>query len=787
MKTPNIDEVARQGIIFDNAYVPTSKCAPCRSAILTGRNPWQLEVAANHQLLFPVKFGAFGEGLSQAGVACGKAGKVWGPGIAKDAHGKKREFGFQDLGDTDHPAENFTRFLKDRPEGSPFFYWYGSHNPHRSYKPGSGRKAGKKLTDIDHVPAYWPDNDIIRNDMLDYAIEVEAFDRQAGALLKALEASGEAANTIVIISSDHGMPFPRVKGHTFDDANRVPMVIRWPDGIKNPGRRSADLVSLIDLAPTFFELYHVDADKAGMAPITGQSFVDLLDDQPVRERPLITIGRERTDVYARRGAKFGLGYPVRGIRAGDYLYIHNFESDRWPCGDREFDFLDTDKSPTKTELMDRNEEDVYWQHSFGKRPTQQLFDVTADPDCVDNLADEAAHAETRDRLYAMLLADMKKQNDPRAFGKGDVFDNYPSTKMSTPPGWDKKNDAGSHDFDTIRLFTLKNSQGMIVKITNYGAIITSILVPDRNGKMADVALGYNRVEDYINAVDKPYLGAIVGRYCGRIADGQFTLDGKDYALAKNNNGEDHLHGGVIGFDKVVWDARFFKEKNQVRMSYLSKDGEEGYPGNLQVTVTYTLKNDNTLVVDYSATTDKATPVSLTQHTYFNLQGEGNGTILGHELLLNAKQFTVVDEGLVATGEIANVANTPLDFRTMKTIGRDIDQDHPQLRLAGGFDHNWVLDKGGKEGKLTLAARIHEPTSGRTVEIQTTEPGVQFYSGNFFDGRLKGKLKKRYVHRAGFCLETQHYPNSPNVPHFPTTILRPDDEYQSQTTFQFSVK
>ncbi len=343
------------------------------------------------------------------------------------------------------------------------------------------------------------------------------------------------------------------------------------------------------------------------------------------------------------------------------------------------------------------------------------------------------------------------------------------------------------DFDSIKLYTLKNESGMTVKVTNYGAIITSIVVSDRDGKWADVALGYNRVEDYLNAVDKPYLGAVIGRYCGRIAEGKFTLDGKTYSLAKNNNGEDHLHGGVIGFDKVVWDAKFDASKSRIELSYLSKEGEEGYPGNLQVTVTYTLTADNTIVVDYHATTDKATPVSLTQHTYFNLKGEGEGTILGHELMLNAKKYTLVDEGLVATGEIVAVGDTPFDFTTIKSIGRDIHQDHPQLKLGGGYDHNWVLDKGGKEGQLTLAARVHEPTSGRMVEIHTTEPGVQFYCGNFFDGRLLGKAGKPYVHRGGFCLETQHYPNSPNQPHFPTTILRPGSEYQSRTTFHFSAQ
>ncbi len=344
------------------------------------------------------------------------------------------------------------------------------------------------------------------------------------------------------------------------------------------------------------------------------------------------------------------------------------------------------------------------------------------------------------------------------------------------------------DFDGIKLYTLTNASGVTVKVTNYGAIITSIIVPDRNGRMADIALGYNRVEDYMNAVDKPYFGAVVGRYGNRIAGGQFTLDGETCTLAKNNN-ENHLHGGVIGFDKVVWDAepRFGDDWNGLELSYLAKDKEEGYPGNLQVKVTYKLTDKNQLVVEYRATTDKATPVNVTQHTYFNLKGEGNGTILDHELMLNAKQYTPVDEGLIPTGEMPSVEGTPFDFTTAKAMGRDIEQQNEQLTFGLGYDHNFILDKGGKDDAMTLAARVYEPVSGRVLEIHTTEPGVQFYCGNFLDGRLQGKSGKTYVHRGGFCLETQHYPDSPNQPNFPSTILKPGEELKSTTTFTFSAR
>lgn len=344
------------------------------------------------------------------------------------------------------------------------------------------------------------------------------------------------------------------------------------------------------------------------------------------------------------------------------------------------------------------------------------------------------------------------------------------------------------DFDSIKLYTLKNEAGMTVKITNYGAIITSIIVPDRDGKMGDVALGYNRIEDYINAVDKPYFGAVVGRYGNRIAKGKFSIDGETYSLAVNN-GENHLHGGVIGFDKVVWDAKPLEGDgwSGLELTYTAKDMEEGYPGNLNLKVTYKLTMTSELVVDYFATTDKKTPVNVTQHTYFNLAGEGEGTILDHELMINAKKFTPVDEGLIPTGELREVAGTPFDFTSAKPIGRDVGKDNEQLKFGLGYDHNFVLDKTGKENAMTLAARVKDPKSGRVLEIHTTEPGIQFYCGNFLDGRLRGKSGKPYVHRGGFCLETQHYPDSPNQPSFPSTILNPGEEHRTTTTFKFSAE
>jgi aldose 1-epimerase len=342
------------------------------------------------------------------------------------------------------------------------------------------------------------------------------------------------------------------------------------------------------------------------------------------------------------------------------------------------------------------------------------------------------------------------------------------------------------DFDNIKLYVLRNNFGTEVKITNFGATITSIKVVDRDGKFDDIALGYDRAEDYMNAVDKPYFGSIVGRYGNRIAKGRFSLDGKTYSLA-TNNGPNHLHGGIIGFDKVVWEATPLKgdEFTGVTLTYLAKDREEGYPGNLDIKVTYKLTTENELVIEYDATTDKATPVNLTNHTYFNLAGEGNGTILDHELMINADHYTPVGETLIPTGKIESVKGTPFDFTRPKTIVRDINQDNEQLTFGGGYDHNFVLNK--ETEKMTLAATVYEPKSGRFIEVLTEEPGIQFYCGNFLDGRLVGKSGKPYIHRSGFCLETQHYPDSPNQPNFPNTILRPSEVYRTKTIYRFSTK
>ncbi len=338
------------------------------------------------------------------------------------------------------------------------------------------------------------------------------------------------------------------------------------------------------------------------------------------------------------------------------------------------------------------------------------------------------------------------------------------------------------DGQEVLLFTLQNASGMKATITNYGAIVVSLYVPGRDGKFDDVVLGYRTLAEYIK--ENPYFGAIVGRYGNRIAKGRFKLDDVEYRLA-TNNGENHLHGGLKGFDKVIWNAEPVKQEDAVgvKLGYLSKDGEEGYPGNLSCTVTYWITNNNELKVQYHATTDKATPVNLTHHSYFNLAGQGKSDISDHQLEIFADRFTPVDKGLIPTGELRPVEGTPMDFRKPIAIGARINAADEQLQFGGGYDHNWVLNNAGSS--LALAARVCEPTTGRVMEILTTEPGLQFYSGNFLDGTLTGKEGRVYRHRYGFCLETQHFPDSPNKPNFPNAILRPGETYRSETIYRFS--
>jgi|GEM_PF-600106 len=431
VRTPAFDRVAEQGLLFTHAYTPNAKCAPARAAIVTGRNPWQLKAAANHGCYFPAEFKTYAEALAEHGYFVGMTEKGWGPGNATDAHGKRRQMVGQPfnkrklvppttgISKNDY-AGNFEDFLDAAPKDKPWCFWYGSIEPHRDYEYGSGvAKGGKKITDVDRVPACWPDNEVVRNDLLDYAFEVEHFDRHLGRMLELLEKRGLLDNTLVVVTGDNGMPFPHAKGHAYEHANHVPLAVMWKNGIKQPGRVVNDYVSFIDFAPTFIEVAGLNWEQTGMAPATGRSLTDIFAGKTTN-RDHVLIGKERTDI----GRPHDWGYPIRGLVKNDKLYLHNFEPTRWPSGNPETGYLDTDGSPTKTEVLKSRVvpgQKRYWDLCFGKRPAEEFYDLRADPDCVTNLAGSAEAQAFKQQLFDEL----KAQGDPRMFGQGHIFDEYP--------------------------------------------------------------------------------------------------------------------------------------------------------------------------------------------------------------------------------------------------------------------------------------------------------------------------------------------------------------------------
>jgi N-sulfoglucosamine sulfohydrolase len=439
IRTPALDRVAREGVLFTRAFTPNAKCAPSRAVLLTGRNSWQLEEAANHTPYFPAKFKTWVEALGENGYFTGMTAKGWGPGVANDIEGKPRQMAGKPFNrrklqppatgiGTDDYAANFEDFLNASPKGQPWSFWYGALEPHRAYEYGSGvKKAGKSLSDIDRVPGFWPDNETVRNDMLDYAFEVEHFDRHLERMLAALERRGLLENTIVIVTSDHGMPFPRVKGQAYDASNHVPLAVMWKNGIKSAGRIVDDYVSFADLAPTLIELANLKWGQTGMQPAAGRTLTDILFSNksgridPRRDHVL--VGKERHDV----GRPNDAGYPIRGIRKNDLLYLHNYEVDRWPAGNPETGYLNCDGGATKTAILQarrEGKEKRFWQLAFGKRPADELYDVSKDPDCITNLADDPKYFEIRQKLRRQMESELKAQGDPRLFGKGYIFDQY---------------------------------------------------------------------------------------------------------------------------------------------------------------------------------------------------------------------------------------------------------------------------------------------------------------------------------------------------------------------------
>ncbi len=443
VKTPGFDRVANEGILFTRAYTPNAKCAPSRACILTGRNTWQLEEACNHAPLFPAKFITYPEALKKHGYFTGKTGKGWAPGLPGVIDGVPRQLPGQPfdsiktkaptkaMASTDYAA-NFNAFLDAKPADEPWCFWYGGHEPHRRYEYGSGvAKGGKKPSDITKVPDFWPDNETIRNDMLDYAFEIEYFDKHLARMLKAIEERGELDNTLVVVTADNGMPFPRIKGQEYELSNHLPLAVMWGNGIKKPGRVVDDYISFIDFAPTYIEITGLDAKAAGMQPTTGRSLTDIFNSRKSGtvnpERSYVIFGKERHDI----GRPNDWGYPIRGIVKNDMLYLQNFEPTRWPAGNPETGYLNCDGSPTKTEILNMRRadpsQDKYWKQSFGKRSKEEMFNVKKDPECITNLADNPEYSKTKQEMKEQLFKELKAQGDPRMMGNGKVFDEYTYT------------------------------------------------------------------------------------------------------------------------------------------------------------------------------------------------------------------------------------------------------------------------------------------------------------------------------------------------------------------------
>lgn len=437
VKTPGFDRVAEEGLLFMNAYTPNAKCAPSRSVVLTGRNSWQLEEAANHWNNFPAKFKTYVEALGENGYVTGHTGKGWGPGIPGEINGKTRELTgkpyrefmeeapTKNMSGIDYTA-NFKLFLEDT-KGQPWAFWYGGYEPHRAYEYGTGVSVGgKSPSQLDTVPAFWPDDEIVRNDILDYALEVEHFDSHLLEMIEMLEGNGQLENTIIIVTSDNGMPFPRVKGQEYELSGHMPLAIMWPKGIKDPGRVIEDYVSFVDLAPTFIDVAGLEWEATHMAATPGKSLTNLFQIETAGEvtRDFLVFGKERHDI----GRPSDVGYPIRGIVKEGLMYIKNFEPSRWPTGNPETGYLNTDGSPTKTLILDMRrsgENREYWQMNFGKRPAEELYNVKDDFYCVTNLADDASYTSQKEELESLLVQTLTEQQDPRIEGNGDIFDQYP--------------------------------------------------------------------------------------------------------------------------------------------------------------------------------------------------------------------------------------------------------------------------------------------------------------------------------------------------------------------------
>lgn len=473
VNTPNFDRIASEWILFQNAYTPNAKCGPSRSNILTGRNSWQLEEAVNHWADFPVKFKTVAESLSENGYHVGYTGKGWAPGIAKNEDGSPRDLLVNryseikltpptaHISNVDYAA-NFEVFLNEKESEEPFFFWYGGLEPHRGYEYGSGiAKGGKNVVQVkdQDIFSFWPKVDSVRTDLLDYAFEIEYFDKQLGKMLDQLEASGELENTLIIVTSDNGMAFPRIKGQEYEYSNHLPLAMMWPAGIKSTGRKVEDLVSFIDLAPTFLEVAGISEESSGMEAITGRSLTDLMyadkGGQLTEDRNFVVIGKERHDV----GRPNDEGYPIRGMIKDGMLYLKNFKTDRWPAGNPETGYLNTDGGATKTVVLNSiysPDTFKYWNWSFGKRNEEELFDIKNDPDCMRNLAQEEEFQDLLKTMRRELVTELTEQGDPRMFGKGDLLESYTYTDKNSVNFYERYMNGEKVNFGWVRKTDFQN-------------------------------------------------------------------------------------------------------------------------------------------------------------------------------------------------------------------------------------------------------------------------------------------------------------------------------------------
>jgi len=439
IKTPAFDTVASEGLFFENAYTPNAKCAPSRACLLTGRNPWQLEQAANMWAYFPSKYKTYPEALSEWGYFTGFTGKQWAPGVPGEIDGKPRNLcgkrwssiklkpPTKHISNIDY-ASNFIEFFKNKPKNKPFCFWYGATEPHRRYEYKSGIKSGKKLSDIEDIPPFFPDNEVVRTDLLDYALEIEHFDSHLNKILNYLESTGELDNTIVIVTADNGMPFPRAKTDEYNFSNHVPLSIMWRNGIKSPGRTVDDYISFIDIAPTLFEAIGLKWEESGMQETPGTSLIPFFKGKNQDFRDYVLIGKEKHGI----GRPDDLGYPIRGIVKDEMLYLYNYRNERWPVGPPQTGYSNVDGSPTKTEVLKSRKSvntKYLWELSFAKRGEEELYNLNNDPYCIDNLIDVVEYKDIARRLKELMVIELKKEADPRMFGNGDVFQNYKSSNI----------------------------------------------------------------------------------------------------------------------------------------------------------------------------------------------------------------------------------------------------------------------------------------------------------------------------------------------------------------------